>query len=230
MSDYSSPIDAISLPNLNDVVYDRLREAILRLEFEPGERLNLPELEEKLQVSRTPLKNALTRLEMEGLVAIHPRRGTFISEVSKEKLEEEYKIRSAYELYVALCIYKYLSPEDYVFFDNIWRQMNELAHKAESLGWQNVIHKYLLLDYALHERFVVRGGPPRMIVLWQQTNVHMQVSRIAGRLSDYDCDMIHFEHQQILDALHFGSPERLSASLLNHLESSRFRVVSILKG
>jgi len=75
----SVDLQPVSLPKLNDVVYELLRERILRYDFAPGQRLDLPELEAMLQISRTPLKNALTRLEVEGLVEVQPRRGTFVA-------------------------------------------------------------------------------------------------------------------------------------------------------
>jgi DNA-binding GntR family transcriptional regulator len=228
VSENTVELTPVDIPNLNDVVYSTLREAILRYDFAPGERLDLTELEDRLRVSRTPLKNALTRLEVEGLVQVHPRRGTFISEISAEKLEEDYKIRSAFELYVALCLYKYLKPEDYGFFAETRMQMDELAAQSEKTGWPAVIDDYLELDRELHERLVSCGGTPRMVTLWQQTNVHMQVGRLVERFTTRDFDTVHFEHQQILDAIDAGSPERLSAAMLNHLESSRLRALRIL--
>ena len=228
VSDNTVSLSPLEIPNLNEAVYHSLRGAILRYDFAPGQRLDLTELEHRLQVSRTPLKNALTRLEVEGLVEVHPRRGTFISEIGLEKLDEDYKIRSAFELYVALCLYKYLQPQDYQFFSEIRSQMAQLASTSEDNGWQTVIHDYLELDHDLHERLVSRGGTPRMVVLWQQTNVHMQMGRLVSHFTARDFDNIHFEHEQILDAIDAGSPERLSAALLNHLESSRLRAIRIL--
>jgi DNA-binding GntR family transcriptional regulator len=208
--------------NLNDAVYDVLRERILQHQFMPGQRLNLNELEDLLQVSRTPLKNALTRLEVEGLVDIQPRRGTYVTTISAARLEETYKIRSAFELYVALCLFKYLKPEDMDFFDEIRAGLDELACAGD---WPGVIHDYLQLDQQLHERLVMRGGTPRMLELFQQMNVHMQVARIIPQYEARDFEMIHFEHEQVFAALYTGSPDRLSAALLNHLEASRLRAL-----
>lgn len=228
MSDNLIQLTRVDIPNLNDVVYDTLRQAILRYDFSPGQRLDLNELENHLQVSRTPLKNALTRLEIEGLVQIHPRRGTFITELSAQKLEEDYKIRSAYELYVALCIFKYLTPQDYEFFTSIHGEMEALATKADTLGWHTVIHDYLELDYKLHERLVICGGTPKMVTLWQQTNIHMQVGQLAERINTKYFDSIHYEHCQILKAIDAGSPEWLSAVLLNHLDTARLTIKNLI--
>jgi len=218
----SVDLQPVSLPKLNDVVYELLRERILRYDFAPGQRLDLPELEAMLQVSRTPLKNALTRLEVEGLVEVQPRRGTFVAGLNTEKLDEAYKIRSAFELYVALCLFKYLSVEDFAFFDEIRVALDRLAGTGD---WPLVIYDYLQHDRQLHERFVARGGTPRMLQLFQQMNVHMQVARIVHSYQTRDFEAMHFEHEQIFAALDARSQERLSAALLNHLEASRFRAL-----
>ncbi len=215
-------MERIIAPNISDMVYDRLRERILRYEFAPGHRLDLPELEQLLGVSRTPLKDALTRLETEGLVDILPRRGTYVATIDARGLDEAYKVRSAFELYVALCLFKYLTPADYAFFDELREDMERLA--CDARGWQTVIHDYLELDRQLHERFVERGGPRRMLALYQQVNVHMQVGRMVHHYRERDFDAVHFEHEQIFEALASQSPDRLHAALLNHLESSRMRV------
>lgn len=219
-------LERINAPNISDIVYDRLRERILHYEFAPGQRLDLPELEQLLGVSRTPLKDALTRLETEGLVEIHARRGTYVSAIDARSLDEAYKIRSAFELYVALCLFKYLTPEDMNFFQELRGEMDRLA--CDARGWQAVIHEYLELDRQFHERFVERGGPQRMLTLFQQVNVHMQVGRMVQHYRDRDFEAIHFEHEQIFDALESQSPDRLHAALLNHLESSRMRVLKTL--
>lgn len=215
-------LQPLKVTNLNDVVYDLLRERILQHQFVPGERLNLNQLEDLLQVSRTPLKNALTRLEIEGLVEIQPRRGTYVTTISAARLEEAFKIRSAFELYVALCLFKYLKPEDEIFFDETRADMDDLACAGD---WPGVIQSYLDLDEALHQRLVMRGGTPKMLDLFRQMNVHRQVARVVPHYQVREFEMIHFEHEQIFAALDSGSPERLSTALLNHLEASRLRVL-----
>jgi GntR family transcriptional regulator, rspAB operon transcriptional repressor len=211
----------VAVPNLNDVVYHLLRERILSRTFAPGERLDLDDLASRLEISRTPLKDALNRLAVEGLIEIQPRRGTFVTKPDAVKLDEAYKIRSAYELYVTLCIFKYLTPEDYRFFEEVRGQMDELAKTGD---WQKAAPEYLNLDQQLHERFVLRGGPPRMLHLYQQTNVHTYVRLIVPCFSERDFEMTHFEHEQIFAALANQAPDRLNAALLNHLEGARHRV------
>ncbi len=222
--DNSVILNPIDTPNLSDAVYQVLRQLIINQNFVPGQRLHLTELEARLQVSRTPLKTALKRLELEGLVTIEARRGTYIAETSVSKLEENYKIRSSFELYVALCIFKYLTPEDYTFVEDIHFQMNTLLDSCDGI-WQNIVGDYLDLDRQFHERLIEIGGPPRMLAMFKQLNVHVQLVSIVPKYKQRDFQVMHFEHEQIFASIANRSPERLSATLLNHLESARFRAL-----
>lgn len=215
----------VRIPSLNGVVYDLLRERILSQRFVPGQRLDMVELEQQLQVSRTPLKEALSRLELEGLVEINPRRGTFVMALDPQKFDEAYKIRSAYELYVALCLFKYLTVEDHSFIRDVHEQMTALSEAGD---WQAVARQYVQLDQHLHERFVLRGGPPRMVQLYEQTHVYWYLRLALPHFSTRDFESTHFEHVQILEALMSLAPDRLNAALLNHLESERVRVARAL--
>lgn len=216
-----SPIEST---NLSDAVYEQLRELIIGQSLLPGQRLDLSELEDSLQVSRTPLKTALKRLEIEGLVDIQARRGTFIAQIDAEKLEENYKIRSSFELYVALCLLKYLKDEHYEIINDIHEKMNQLVDDCAG-NWQSIISEYLQLDQQFHELLVTVGGPARMLDIFQQLGVHPQLHHIVPNYSDREFQAMHFEHEQIFASIVDYSPERLNASLLNHLESARHRVL-----
>jgi DNA-binding GntR family transcriptional regulator len=220
---------ALEVSNIEDVIYQMLRERILRYDFAPGERLDLNEIEGSLKISRTPLKDALKRLEAEGLVEIQARRGTYVTSISVETLNEAYKIRSAYELYVALCLFKYLTPGDMLFFRQLRQQLGDLVQSVTGENWQAVMQAYLPLDQQLHERFVARGGTPKMLQLFQQTNVHRQVTRVLDRYCRDDFEAVHFEHEQLFDALESRSPDALNSTLLNHLENSRMRALKNLR-
>ncbi|MEO0562605.1 MAG: GntR family transcriptional regulator [Chloroflexota bacterium] len=218
----------IVLHTLNDVVYESLRDHILKQHFEPGERLDLPALEEQLQVSRTPLKSALTRLQDEGLVEVLPRRGTFIAKIDSDRVEENFKVRSAFELYVSLCLFKYLEPDDLEYVRNLREQMDDLYTAADDT-WSNVGQDYLKLDHLLHEFLVKCGGPPFMLKLFQQTIVHSQLTRLVPKFQASHFRAAHAEHQRIFDAIEAYAPEQLHAALLDHLEASRVRAMTILR-
>ena len=74
---------------LRDVVFKTLRQAILKGELEPGERLMEIQLAERLGVSRTPIREAIRKLELEGLVLMIPRKGAEAAKISENKIQDD---------------------------------------------------------------------------------------------------------------------------------------------
>ena len=87
--------------NLNDQVYETLRQRILTRDPGPGAKLSLHELAAELGVSRSPVHHALTRLVSEGLLSVKARRGYFVTPVTSQALLEGYEVRLALELHAA---------------------------------------------------------------------------------------------------------------------------------
>ena len=82
---------------LRDVVFHTLRHAILRGELKPGERLMEIQLANKLGVSRTPIREAIRKLELEGLVLMIPRKGAEVAEITEKSLRDVLEVRSSLE-------------------------------------------------------------------------------------------------------------------------------------
>ena len=93
-------LDALKLDNfkpLRDVVFETLREAIIKGVLKPGERLMENQLAENMGVSRTPVREAIRKLELEGFVNVISRKGTYVSELSYKDVHEIYEIRATLE-------------------------------------------------------------------------------------------------------------------------------------
>ena len=82
---------------LRDVVFNTLRRAILRGELKPGERLMEIQLANKLGVSRTPIREAIRKLELEGLVLMIPRKGAEVAEITRKNMMDVLEVRKALE-------------------------------------------------------------------------------------------------------------------------------------
>ena len=82
---------------LRDVVFNTLRKAILRGELKPGERLMEIQLANKLGVSRTPIREAIRKLELEGLVLMIPRKGAEVAEITEKNMQDVLEVRKALE-------------------------------------------------------------------------------------------------------------------------------------
>ena len=86
---------------LRDIVFQTLRKAILTGELEPGERLMEIQLGEKLGVSRTPIREAIRKLELEGLVVMVPRKGAQVAHFTEKDIQDVLEVRAALEALAA---------------------------------------------------------------------------------------------------------------------------------
>ena len=86
---------------IRDVIYQRIRKAILRGDFRPGERLIEEQLSRDLGTSRTPVREALRKLEVEKMVVHHPHKGVVITDVPANEMEDLYEIRAHVESIIA---------------------------------------------------------------------------------------------------------------------------------
>jgi DNA-binding GntR family transcriptional regulator len=98
----NAPIkQVLERPNLRDHIYEILKKEIILRKIKPGEKINEEELAKSLQVSRTPVRETLLRLEHEGIVEIIPRRGAFVVSQSKQKVMDILQVREVLEGLVA---------------------------------------------------------------------------------------------------------------------------------
>ena len=100
---------------LRDVVFNTLRKAILKGELKPGERLMEIALAERLGVSRTPVREAMRKLELEGLVSIIPNKGAYVTGITRQDVEDIYAIRSLLEGLCARWATAYITEKQLVY-------------------------------------------------------------------------------------------------------------------
>ena len=104
-------MDANDYLPLRDVVFNTLRQAILRGEMEPGERLMEIQLAQKLGVSRTPIREAIRKLELEGLVVMIPRKGAEVAHITEKDMKDVLEVRCTLEELAVSLACKKTTPE-----------------------------------------------------------------------------------------------------------------------
>ena len=107
MSNKLTPIKLDSYQPLREVVFETLRDAIRKGILKPGERLMEIHLAEQLGVSRTPVREAIRKLELEGYVIMMPRRGTYVSNLSIKDINEVFEIRINSERFLTRLIFSF---------------------------------------------------------------------------------------------------------------------------
>ena len=106
------PITLDSYKPLREIVFETLRDAIINQTLEPGERLMEIQLAEEMGVSRTPVREAIRKLELEGLVIMVPRKGAYVAGISVKDIHEVFEVREYLEGLAASLAAKRITPEE----------------------------------------------------------------------------------------------------------------------
>lgn len=195
--------------------YRQLRSMIIRTELRPGAPLVEAELMERLDVGRTPLRDALHHLDHEGLVEILPRRGTFVTEVTLSDLQQVFEVRSGLEDIVARLAVERCTPDDLARIADLLARVrrNHLSDESD-----------VELDAELH-RELLRMGRNSLL-----ENLYRRVSDASLRLLYLtNCGMEDrleqiVTFQAVYDALAARDAEALAEQLRAHVRSFRDRV------
>lgn len=180
----------IELKTRDDLVADKIREAILHGALKPGEKIDEIGLAERLEVSRTPVRAALRTLAAEGLVTIYPHKGAIVNELSPEGLEEIYYIRSLLEGNAASLGASAMDDE----------RLRELRSIQDRLKAAVDPDEWLELNAGFHHTIYAAAGLPRLVsMIRTMRNMAAPFIRhyIASR--SYRANAL-VEHERILSA------------------------------
>ncbi|MBI2219746.1 MAG: GntR family transcriptional regulator [Acidobacteria bacterium] len=209
----------------SDAAYQSLLQAIMTQVFLPGERLNVLDLARSLNVSLTPVKEALNKLASEGLVEIRPRSGTFVTDISPEDVAETFELRAALEVVAGEKAMGRLNGDE---LDRLERMLAILERPMVTEG-DRIAHERTNSDF--HRYIVERSGNRRLIQLYESLNAHIKIARIhrshdrwASRLAEEKA-----EHREIVDALKGRDAGRLRGALMQHIGRAAENLIEDLR-
>jgi len=208
----------IHSPKISEVTYDLIKDKIASKEFAPGTRLNLEAIEKQLGVSRTPLKQAMDRLALEGLIQILPRSGTFVSNPSPEEISESFEVRCVLEVYAVGLAAQWIREEELENLKNLLKELRELTEEQDLSA---IYPRYLKIDHLFHYQITVISGNNRLLQAFERENVHAQMARIRYRHPEGELDLVQKEHERILAALIAHDPETACKAMEAHLQRAR---------
>lgn len=205
-----------------DAAYERLRNEIRRGAFEPGERVTLKRLSEMLGMSLTPVRESLKRLETEGFVIHQPHRGTFIAEVSADRLDQIYRLRGVLEPMAIQLAAERVAREG---LSEELDQIKELllacdaaSSPLEVVRRNDDLHRaiYGLSDDPLLIEFIDKlwAGVPYQSLSLYESSERIQQSRR--------------EHHFIYEALAAGDEDSAAKQLRTHIEHGRTATIRAL--
>lgn len=190
--------------------------------YSPGERLYVDRLEKELQVSRTPIKDALNQLMGEGLVEVIPRKGTFVVKLLPKELEEIFDIRLMIETHAAELSLNSNSQREI-------RAMRETLIECPQLIKERNCRLFIEEDQKFHHLIVKMSKNAKLYELYKNLNVHIQIAR-NYYLSDYErLEPTQKEHERILDALTKKDMGLIKEVITTHITNIRRFVYNKMK-
>jgi DNA-binding GntR family transcriptional regulator len=208
---------------LADWVTNSLREAILQNYFEPGEKLDQDRIAGEFEISRTPVREAVRRLEAEGFLEILPHRGAFIARVSRQDIHNVYEIRRLLEAEVVRQVTPVISKEA---LDDLEQSLTE-AETAFKAGDE---FRHVEADVHFHE--TITGFMKNELlkdVLDSLTNRISMVRFFAQLQPGYHMIESFQEHRSILEAMRQRDAELAAELMTTHLATSAQRIQEIRK-
>jgi DNA-binding GntR family transcriptional regulator len=192
-------------------VYEVLREAIVSVELEPGQRLSENELALQIGVSRTPIREAIVRLRDDRLVEIVPQLGTFVTRISAAAVADAQFVRESLEC-AAVRLAARRADED-----AIEALRATLRRQAETQA-DHDLDRFYVLDDEFHRAICDLSGRAIAWALSQRASGHLnRIRRLSLAQPDYIGEMID-EHHTVLEAIATGRPSQGERALRRHLK------------
>ena len=223
------PIKLDSYQPLREVVCETLRNAIIEGVLKPGERLMEIQVSEELGVSRTPVREAIRKLELEGFVVMIPRRGTYVSDLSIKDINEVFEVRTALDVLAAGMAAERITVDE---LEQMERLLVELGEYIE----QNDIEKIVEADSKFHDLLYSASRNNRLVGIIN--NLREQLTRFRSLSMSYPGRLKEMlvEHTRLVESLgmrnvslakrlagvHMANAEQtLLKNILEHNESSK---------
>lgn len=195
-------------------VYSHLRDQILRGEYMPYERLFETKISEEIGASRTPVREALHSLELEGLIECLPKVGYAVKPISDHEVAEICEIRGTIEgLAVRWAIEKAR--------DTLIEDLQKNIATSEEIVGKGDVQAFIELDAQFHEIIAKLSGSKRLLELAQALRHHMLRYRIQSIYSVENVLRAIEGHKGVLASIEKGDMDEINKALLRHLEQSK---------
>jgi DNA-binding GntR family transcriptional regulator len=207
---------------LADRVYENLKHRILRQEFRCGERLNIAALAKDLNVSNTPVREAISRLEKVGLVKIAPYRGPSVRSLSVSETAEVYDVRISLEVLAARLAALHATPESLAMIEDRLREYETARGGGD-------MEETLNADLRFHEAIALASGNRTLIdmlsMLSDWTKLFMQFGMPPARPPSATGST----HARIVNAIRSGDKELAASAMREHLVAGKVALMRHLE-
>ncbi|ABB16185.1 MULTISPECIES: GntR family transcriptional regulator [Carboxydothermus] len=216
------PIILDNYKPLRELVFETLREAIINGVLKPGERLMEVQLAEELGVSRTPVREAIRKLELEGFVVMIPRKGAYVAGISLKDVADVFEVRAALESLAAGLAAERITDEEIEELERVLVQQQSLA---ESDRLEDIIRA----DTDFHEVLYRASRNERLIQIVSHLREQIQRFRTASLSQPGRLRLALEEHKEIVEAIAERNVEKAQALAREHIENAEQSMINGLK-
>lgn len=203
---------------LRDVVFNTLRQAILTGELKPGERLMEIHLANRLGVSRTPIREAIRKLELEGLVTMIPRRGAEVAQITEKSMNDVLEVRRAMDALCAELACERITEEEL-------QALKAACDAFEQTVKTRDVKVIAQADVALHDIIVKATGNQRLIQLVHNLSEQMYRYRFEY-IKDYSQhEKLVEEHRIIYNSIVNKDVETASEAAKTHIDNQKKAII-----
>lgn len=207
---------------LRDIVFQTLRNAIITGDLQPGERLMETQLAEKLGVSRTPIREAIRKLELEGLVVMVPRKGAQVAQFTEKDIQDVLEVRAALEALAAKLACKRMDDRAFL---KLQLAIAEYSYAAKNKDLETMIEK----DVEFHDIICNATQNDKLIQLFNNLKEQVNRYRITYLKNVEDSETVEAEHLAILEALKNKDEEVASDLASKHIHTQCDTITDYVK-
>ncbi|WP_418445963.1 GntR family transcriptional regulator [Cloacibacillus evryensis] len=205
----------VKVPTLSELAYESIKAQILSCKIRPGERINIDQYSENLGVSTTPVREALSKLQQEGLVQYIPRTGWKISRISKQEFRKLQEVKSLLEITLAERALPFIKPNDIPQMILLNNEMRELFKPCA--GGKPDLERLLEANDRFHMYIFKFYDNDIMIEILQQTWNNLRYARLIWISSEEFLNNFYEEHNEIIAAIKDRNGAALRQSVEKHL-------------
>jgi len=199
---------------IREIAYETLKHAIITGDLPAGSRIVETEYAERMHISRTPLREALRKLERDGLVEYMLRRGVIVRAFTIADVEEIYTIRNCLEMLTLPAIIQNATPEDILRLRTILAEMDPLTERGDAAALSPAARRF-------HSELTAISGLKRTIRAIEGQDEYISRFSALAIAKESRRSAAHEEHHQLVNLVEARDLEGFTALMTKHIERSK---------
>lgn len=216
------PVNLESYKPLREVVFETIREAIISGYLRPGERLMEVQLAEEMGVSRTPVREAIRKLELEGFLVMMPRKGAYVAGISMKDIADVFEIRASMESLAAGLAAERITEEE---LENLKQILVSVAESADHNDLDGIVHT----DTDFHDIIYKASRNDRLIQIINNLMEQIQRFRATSLAFPGRMKVTVEEHRKLVEAIANRDVSLAKALAQEHVENAENSMLEALE-